>query len=52
MLRETPYLPTTEAYSTEEDRRSYGPYGLPSIPPERLAASNRRVLEIVGERGR
>ncbi|MBC7167133.1 MAG: hypothetical protein H5U23_07255 [Phenylobacterium sp.] len=52
VLREAPYLPTTEAYTSDEDGRSYGPYGLPLIPPERLAASNRRVLEIVGERGR
>lgn len=52
VMGETPYLPTTEAYTAEEDSRSYGPYGLPLIPPERLAASNRRVLEIVGERAR
>lgn len=52
VLRETPYLPTTEAYTADEDGQSYGPYGLPLIPPERLAASNRRVLEIVGERDR
>lgn len=50
--RETPYLPTTEAYTADEDTQARGPYGLPVIPPERLAASNRRVLEIVGERDR
>ena len=50
--REPPYLPTTEAYTADDDTQARGPYGLPMIPPERLAASNRRVLEIVGERGR
>ncbi len=50
--RRTPDLPTAQAYSRGEDSRAVGPYGLPLIPPARLAASNRRVLEIVGERGR
>lgn len=52
MQRQTPYLPTTEAYTAGEDTQARGESGLPMIPPERLAASNRRVLEIVGERGR